>query len=82
MNSAPRKEHAMKATTGLSPLDADRVAKVAARPASGLVDLTRRLTDGIAGWNRRQMETTELRRLDDRLLEDIGLTRADLDRAA
>ncbi len=72
----------MKATTGLSPLDADNVAKVAARHASGLVDLTRRLTDGIAGWNRRQMEMTELRRLDDRLLEDIGLTRGDLDRAA
>lgn len=72
----------MKTRTPLTSLHADDIAKVAARPAAGLADLTRHLADGIVSWNKRQMESTELRRLDDRLLDDIGLTRADLDRAA
>jgi uncharacterized protein YjiS (DUF1127 family) len=72
----------MKTNTGLTSRQADDVAKVAARPAAGLVDITRQLAGNIVSWNRRQMELAELRNLDDRLLEDIGLTRADLDRAA
>ncbi len=42
----------------------------------------RTLVNGLAQWNGRQMDVAALRRLDDRLLDDIGLTRADLDRAA
>jgi len=76
------RDHVMKVYTGLATFNADELAKVAARPAAGLDALMRSLADGLANWNGRQIEITALRRMDDRLLEDIGLTRADLDRAA
>jgi uncharacterized protein YjiS (DUF1127 family) len=82
MYNATREEHDMKTRIALASLHTDDVAKVAARPAAGLDALMRTLVNGFANWNGRQMELTELRRLDDRMLDDIGLTRADLDRAA
>ena len=76
------RHHVMKVDTGLATYDANELAKVAARPAAGLDALMRTLVDGLANWNSRQMDMAALRRMDNRLLEDIGLTRADLDRAA
>ena len=35
----------------------------------------------IAAWNRRQRTATALNRLDDNILADIGLTRADIEGA-
>jgi uncharacterized protein YjiS (DUF1127 family) len=72
----------MKINAGQVAHNAHELGRFAALPASGLAELTRQLADGVARWNRRQIEASELRRLDDRLLEDIGLTRYDLDRAA
>jgi uncharacterized protein YjiS (DUF1127 family) len=82
MYNATREEHDMKTRNALASLHVDDVAKVAARPAAGLDSLMRTLVDGLTNWNGRQMDMAALRRMDNRMLEDIGLTRADLDRAA
>jgi uncharacterized protein YjiS (DUF1127 family) len=82
MYNATREEHDMKTRNALASLHVDDVAQVAARPAAGLDSLMRTLVDGLTNWNGRQMDMAALRRMDNRMLEDIGLTRADLDRAA
>lgn len=82
INNALERDHVMKVYTGLATHNADELAKVVARPAAGLDAVMRTLVNGLAQWNGRQMDVAALRRMDDRLLDDIGLTRADLDRAA
>ena len=51
------------------------------RPMGAAVgsSVVRRLIDAVAAWNDRRITRNELSRLTDRELEDIGLTRGDID---
>ncbi len=58
---------------------AQAVRPTAAIGGSGLVA---RLLTTLLGWSARARERRSLYRLDDHLLKDIGLTRADVEREA
>lgn len=50
------------------------------RPASfGMGSFARTLIDTIVSWHERRITRNELYRLSDRELDDIGLTRGDID---
>lgn len=49
---------------------------------SGFTGFTTRLVATIIAWNDARQTRNELARLTDRELDDIGLTRADIDRVA
>jgi uncharacterized protein YjiS (DUF1127 family) len=53
---------------------------LAATPTGGLARRLRRLSAAAALWHARWQQRRQLRRLDDRLLRDIGLDRADVRR--
>lgn len=66
-------------------------ANCAARPAAaglpnGFYDLPSRLLvrafDALIAWQSRSADRTQLGRLDDHMLRDIGLSRADVEREA
>lgn len=54
-----------------------------ARSALGTADraLTK-VADGVANWSQRVVDRRALRALDDHILHDIGLSRADVEREA
>jgi uncharacterized protein YjiS (DUF1127 family) len=46
----------------------------------GWLSSPRRMFDLLAAWQERRRQRDRLQRLDDRLLKDIALTRADIER--
>lgn len=46
---------------------------------SGIDRLMSRIANALFGWNERRITRNALSRLSDRELEDIGLTRGDID---
>ncbi len=56
-----------------------RPAVAAARPAPGLGTLLVRLIDTLLDWQERARQRHHLSGLDDHLLRDIGLSRADVE---
>ncbi len=49
------------------------------RPRAGAGSFLLRLFDGLLTWQERYETRRHLRRLDDRMLKDIGLSRADVE---
>jgi uncharacterized protein YjiS (DUF1127 family) len=61
------------------PRGASVPASMPARPALGLGTALVRLVDTLLDWQERARERRHLSGLDDHLLRDIGLSRADVD---
>ena len=51
------------------------------RPLGSTSGFSLRLFDSLLTWNNRRVTRNELHRLSDRELEDIGLTRGEIDTA-
>jgi uncharacterized protein YjiS (DUF1127 family) len=52
------------------------------RPAAGATTIIRKAFDAMLKWHDRSRARWDLLRLDDRMLSDVGLTRADVYREA
>ena len=62
--------------------DGRALARRTALFASGPADWALSLLDVLLDWQQRAAERHALRQLDDRMLKDIGLTRADIEAEA